>query len=48
VFILQKEVAMPAVVVAILFVLLIVFVPIGLLPALIGKDDLDSVVDFHE
>jgi hypothetical protein len=39
---------MSAVVVAILFVLLSVFVPISLLPALIGKDDLDSVVVFHE
>jgi hypothetical protein len=39
---------MSAVVVVILFVMLCVFVPISLLPAIIGKEDLDSVAVFHE
>jgi hypothetical protein len=40
---------MSAVVIIILFVMLGIFVPISLLPAIVGKEeDLDSVAVFHE
>jgi hypothetical protein len=39
---------MSAVVVVILLVVLGVFIPTSLLPAIIGKEDLDSVAVFHE